>query len=883
MFERLKDRLELIVGRISAASQSQSFLVVIAALAVCSLCLIYVKNNVGINTDTENMLSEKLPWRTTYAQFKTNFPFFTDSIVIVTDAVTPDLAEDAARELAESIAADSIHFHSVFHVRETDFIRRNQFLYMTPRELVELSNDLSRSQAVMSQLLEEPRARKLVETLDKAVGAASAEQLKDLAIISTKVASAIDEARRQTFKPMSWQALLQRDTANDESSDTYRIIFSAKPNMDFSAILPAEAAIDSLRATIRNIEEKYPDLVNIRITGGAALAHDEMSAVISGSIKAGLVALAMVLACLFIGLRSWVLVISTLLSLLIGLTVTATFAVLAVGTLNMISIAFAVLYVGLGVDFAIHTCLRYKELLSTQRQVEKHRVLNTAVQNVGASIALCAVTTAIGFFAFIPTDFQGVAELGLIAGVGMFISLATSIVILPAILQILPIPRSNQPQSAGFHGPRFVTEQNAKPILVLAGCLWFLTSISVSFVSFDINPINLNDQQAESVKLIKELSTDGDFSLYAISVLVDDEKQLAETKRKLSQLVSVKSTTDLSSLIPKAQTEKLDLVDELALIIGDELTLNRQTEFVAEELAQQLHKLRATLATTDGERKLAFGKLENSLTNFLNTLTPLAAEQKNALLELLDQNLMTSLEGRINRLDDAFGPSLITRENLPPELARRWLSDQGKYRIEATPREDLSKNHSLKAFVQELQGTIGDSVTGTAIVNVGAAEAVQTAFIQAFSYSLILISLLLWIILRSVKEVIVTLFPLLLAGLITCAAVVLFQLEFNFANVIALPLLLGIGVDSAIHLLHRYKSEANNEVGLLQTSTAKAVFFSAATTTVSFGNLAVSNHAGTAGMGLVLTIGIISVLFCMLIVLPAMLIMFIQRPSVPAR
>ena len=879
MFLTLKAQLESIIGRISAVSQTYAIAVTLGALLVSTACLYYVKNNIGINTDTENMLSEKLPWRTSYAEFKANFPFFTDSIVIVTDATTPDIAQDVAQKLATRLAADQVHFRSVFHIAETDFIRRNQFLYLTSTELDRLGNNLSRSQAILAQLLDEPRARQLLETIGEAINKAPAEQLGMLDSVSEKIAASLNHAATESFTPMSWQALFNPSDTGNHPDSKNRIIFTVKPVLDFSAILPGAAAIESLHNEIDKIERQYPGLVQIRLTGGAALSHDEMSSVIKGSIKAGAFALAMVLACLFLGLRSWVLVLSTLLSLLIGLTFTATFAVLAVGTLNMISIAFAVLYVGLGVDFAIHTCLRYKELLISGDGGSKQATLNIAVQHVGASIALCAVTTAIGFFAFIPTDFQGVAELGLIAGVGMFISLLTSIVILPAILEILPPPAVTKTSAMANRVPKIVTHSNAKAILVFAGCMWFVSSVSVSFISFDINPINLNDQQAESVKLIKELSKDGDFSLYSISVLVNNEQELESTLSELNKLVSVKKTTDLNSLIPNTQDEKLAKIDELALMVGDEFVLNKNTEFVADDLEQQLTALQAQLQQTSHKKNAAMLALEDSVTNFLDAISSLSAKQKTAILALADKNLMSSFEGRIERLNDSFSASHVNKENLPEELAKLWRSPQGKLRIEATPQEDLSENYALRAFVQELQGAIGDNVTGTAIVNVGAAEAVQTAFIQAFSYSLLLISCLLWIILRSIKEVIVTLFPLLLAGLITCGTVVLFGLEFNFANVIALPLLLGIGVDSAIHLLHRYKSEINSSIGLLQTSTAKAVFFSAATTTVSFGNLAISDHAGTASMGVVLTIGIVSVLFCMLIILPAMLIMFIQKPA----
>ena len=879
MLVSLKDRLEVVAGATSALAQTHAKLILLFALLLSLAGMTFVKNEIGINTDTENMLAEKLPWRATYRDFKANFPAFTDTLVIVVDAATPDLAADIARDLSDRIAQDGKHFHTVTYAAESPFIRRNQFLYLTETQLQKLADRLSRSQAVISQLLDDPSAKQLFATINKAFTTDHADQVDGLDTLNTQLASAFDHTREQIFVPMSWQTLFDPDTASAPDKSTHRVIFTAKPIMDFSAILPAQAAIESLRKDIATIEAEYPDLVHVRITGSAALSHDEMLSVINGSMKAGLFAMLMVLACLFIGLRSWVLVLSTLITLIVGLTFTATFAVAAVGTLNMISIAFAVLYVGLGVDFAIHTCLRYKELLSEGEQTSRFRTLNNAVRHVGASIALCALTTAIGFFAFIPTDFQGVAELGLIAGVGMFISLFTTLLVLPALLQILPVPSLRKTLIATDLTGKIVTPGNAKAILVVAGCLWFIASISVSFVSFDINPLNLNDQNAQSVRLIKELARSGDVDLYSISVLANDRDEMDMLTRKLEKLVSVKSVTKIDELIPKNQAEKFYILDDLVLIIGDELEVKKKRPAAPAALLSELQNLKNNLQQLpDDEIRDSEKTLLSALSSYLSSIAQLNDDQQAAQLALLEKNLMTSFSARIERLNDALNPTEVNVGSLPTTLRELWLSPQGKFRIEVVPREDLSRNHSLQAFVDEVRGVIGDRATGTAVINVGAAEAVQEAFTQAFAYALTLITILLWLILRSIKEMIVTLFPLLLAGLLTSGVVVLLDLQFNFANVIALPLLLGIGVDSAIHLLHRYKTEPNQQLGILQTSTARAVFFSAATTTVSFGNLAISNHAGTASMGIVLTIGILAVLFCMLIIFPAMLLMFVNKP-----
>ncbi|MEM7469296.1 MAG: MMPL family transporter [Pseudomonadota bacterium] len=379
---------------------------------------------------------------------------------------------------------------------------------------------------------------------------------------------------------------------------------------------------------------------------------------------------------------------------------------------------------------------------------------------------------------------------------------------------------------------------------------------------------------------MRDLSKDGNFSLYSVSSLVDDISALTETTATLNDIVSVDSVTNIHSLVPKDQSEKFLILDELNLVLGDNLAVADRGEFDSEALLEEVRALKTSLSRLEKNAMSdASASLLSSITKLLSMLDNLDPVTRSQRLELVDRNMMTSFKDRIERLSDGLNASEVTIDNLPEDVRRLWLSDRGKYRVEATPREDLSDNYALQAFVDEIREAVGDKATGTAVINVGAAQAVQAAFIQAFCYALGLISILLWLVLRSFKELLVTIFPLLLAGLITSGAIVLFELKLNFANVIALPLLLGIGVDSAIHLLHRYKTELEPTRSILQTSTARAVFFSAATTTVSFGNLALTDHAGTASMGIVLTIGIISVLFCMLIVLPAMMIAFVERAN----
>jgi predicted RND superfamily exporter protein len=212
----------------------------------------------------------------------------------------------------------------------------------------------------------------------------------------------------------------------------------------------------------------------------------------------------------------------------------------------------------------------------------------------------------------------------------------------------------------------------------------------------------------------------------------------------------------------------------------------------------------------------------------------------------------------------------VSKENLPTNLREHWVSKDGRHRVAVFPRVNLNEDAALRRFVAAVRSVAPDAI-GFPVIYLEAGDAVVKAFQQAFLLSLLAITVLLLILLRPKSDVLLVLLPLLLAGALTGAASVLFHIPFNFANIIALPLLLGIGVDSGIHMVHRMRTAPPSSGQMLQTSTARAVFYSALTTICSFGNLAVSPHRGMASMGILLTIGIGFTLICILVVLPTLM------------
>lgn len=864
-----------LIGVVVGYAQRHCLLTIVSALAVTLAGAWFTASNVRINTNTADMLSDRLPWRAANNEYKAAFPYFTDTIIVVVDAVTPDLAIEAADTLALQLRQNTTAFTEVFHPAADPFFRRNQFLYLDLDELQTLGDDISAAQPFLARLAGDPGLHGFMQLLSDAAQAADEASGLKLDAVFNAVAHAIDGLLDGDQTAMSWQRLMVGDALAGDA----RAIFTVQPKIDFGSIRPGHLAVNAIREGAAALGLTEDSGVRVRLTGGVALSYDELNSVVTGTERAGVLALVMVAVCLIVGLRSLSLVAATLITLVVGLVLTAAFAVAAVGTLNMISIAFAVLYVGLGVDFAIHLCLRYRELTASSAKSE---ALSGASTHVGMSIALCALTTAIGFFAFIPTAYRGVAELGLISGVSMFIGLACSFTVLPALLQVLPTPRFTAAKGLGSRAAE-LPQRRAPTILKFTVVVAVVAAVALPLARFDHNPIHLNNPKAESVTTFMELLDDADEPPYSIDLIAPSSQAVAEVTTQLEQSPVVRAVTSAFDIVPSDQDRKLAAIEDLALIMGGDLEL-AQPQIVVPQDILQITAMLAARSThlaheQSGPLREAATALDSALKRLHTHLESADSLRSAAVLESLERKLMHHFAPQVERLAAGLEASEVELASLPEGLRRRWVTDDGRFRVEIHPAHNLDDNVRLAAFVNDVRAITGPGATGVPVINIEASRAVTAAFYQAFVSALIVIVLVLLIVLRQSIEVLVVMASLLLAGLLTAASTVLAGIPFNFANIIALPLLMGIGVGSGLHILYRYKTLGRSDAPLLKTSTARAVIFSALTTAASFGNLAISPHAGTASMGVMLTIGLGLTVLCMLVVLPALLARYVEPPA----
>jgi hopanoid biosynthesis associated RND transporter like protein HpnN len=842
-------------------------LTIMSCLVAGVASLFYAGQNLGINTDTADMISADLAWRQDFIAYRERFPARDRNILIVIDSRIPEQADELAAAIADGLRGMPALFDTVFLAGDGEFFDRNGLLYLSVPELEALTESLAEAQPLLGRLQQRFDGAQLFSMLAEL--AERGEQSADASQLYTEVAAAADAAANGSDYTVSWQRVLQ-----GEADSVARRFILLQPQLDFTRARPAADAMAGIQALIADLQPVIPTGSQIRVTGTLAMEHEELSSVTRGAGVAGLAALAMVALVLYVALQSFVVLAIAVLTLVIGLAVTAAFAAAAVGHLNLLSVAFAVLYIGLGVDFILHVCLRLRELRS--RGGDREAAIIETMTGVGTSLVICTVTTAAGFFSFIPTSFSGVSELGLISGTGMFISLLFSVTLLPALLvQFNPVPAGGS--AAPSWSARCLDPVARRPRIVVAITL-IVTLGGAALLpkaSFDRNPVNLRDPASESVRTLQDLAASGEALPLHMMALAPDNTVASRWIAELEALSTVKDVRSLDDLIPAEQQEKLLLLEDLDILLGPNFADVEHEPADPTDLRITLEEMNERL-TGSSELTAAAAELNHSVERLLAALELRSTEQQQRALLQFESGLLSTLPRQLQILADGLSADSFDREDLPAELVSRWVAVDGTELLEVAPERDISDDELAEQFVASVRATVS-AATGLPVVHQESGRTVVRAFQLAFIYALVMVSIILWIFLRRVGDSLLVLIPVVIAAGLTAALTVLLGLQFNFANIIALPLLLGVGVDNGIHLVHRMRTEPPADGRLIATSTSRAVFASGLTTIASFGNLAFASHLGMASMGQLLTLGMIMTLVATLILLPALLSL---RPTV---
>ncbi|MEO8467090.1 MAG: MMPL family transporter [Gammaproteobacteria bacterium] len=820
----------------------------------------YAVGHLGINTDTANLISPSLPWRQHFNEFRQAFPVRDRNLLVVIDAASPAAADTFASALLAEMRRSPDTYHSILLQGEGEFFERNGFLYLPTAELSTLVDRLAAAQPLLGLLQARFDGTAVLDVATLTLTQAPSGAASDIEPFYSALAKSLDGAARGDATPLAWRSLIAAGAA-----PTNRRIVVLQPALNFGQVQPATTAINGIRDIVARLNTRVEAPVRVRLSGSVAMEHEELASVRSTAGIGGLATAVLVALILLAVLRSWRLLAISLVTLASGLALTAAFAAGAVGHLNLLSVAFVVLNVGLGSDYVIHVLLRYKELVAGG-----HRMPEALVEmgrDTGASLVVCAVTTAAGFYSFIPTNFSGVSELGLIAGTGVFFGLFVSVTLLPALVVLFTDER------AAMRPPRWVDAKYFAPlsrrprlVLAIAIVVLLVSAVLLPRVTFDSNPIHLRDPRTEGVTTLLELAEAGEAPLLNLVAVAPSDEVAQSWAAQLRKQPEIRNVVTIAQLVPRDQDDKLALLGDLNLLLGPKFAMLNAVPPDPAALDAALAKLEAAAAGSASAAQLEAAVM--ALRQRLATAAPDAREQE---LRSLDGALTKTLPGELARLSAGLQAMKFDRTTLPANLADRWLASGGRELVEITPSENVGDNATASRFIAAVRA-VAPNATGLPVVYQEASATVVDAFEHALLYAFIMVGVIIFLSLHGLKDTLFVVVPIVLATAVTAALAVLIRMPFNYANIIALPLLVGMGVDNGIHVVHRLRAERATE--LFNTSTMRAVLASALTTIASFGNLAFSPHVGTASMGILLALGLgVSMAFT-LIVLPAWLKVF---------
>jgi hopanoid biosynthesis associated RND transporter like protein HpnN len=853
--------LTSIVVSIVRACTRFAIVTLLVALGLAVAAGFYTAHHFTINTDINTLISSKLDWRQRDQQFDKAFDR-DSTILAVVEAPTPELTGAAAAALEQRLQGDTENFQSLQPLGSGEFFDKNGLLFLPVAELGQLTGQFESAAPLIEIMAGDPSIRGLTGALETGLAGVKRGEVKlgSTAQPFNMIAQTVEDILSKGSATFSWRELTSDKPMQDSDK---RAFIEFKPILDYNALEPGKDATDAIRQAAAELDFPGKYQARVRLTGPVPIANEEYATVQDGAIRNGIGTVIVVLIILWLALHSAKIIFAVFVNLFIGLSITTALGLMMVGSLNLLSIAFAVLFVGLGVDFGIQFSVRYRS--ERFKNDDLKFALAEAARRVAVPLSLAAMATAAGFLCFLPTDYKGISELGEIAGAGMLVAFTTSITVLPAMLSLLNPPGEKEPVGYAFLAPvdHFLEKYR---IAIVVGTLAIVIAglPLLYFMKFDFNPMNLRNPKAESIATFLDLRKDPNTGANAIDVMTNSEADAKKIEEKLTKLPEVLRVMSLDSFVPEDQAPKLKLIEKAAKVLGpalspDSIDAPPSDQENVDSLKSSADALRRTAGDGKGPGAVASRRLADALAK-------LAASDE-ATRNKAQAIFVDPLKIVLDQLRKSLEAQPVSLNTLPQDLVGSWKAKDGLMRVEALPRGDPNDNDNLRKFANAVL-TAEPTAIGGPVSILKSGDTVVSAFIHAGIYALVVIGLLLWITLRRITDVLMTLVPLLVAGAVTLEICVLIRLPLNFANIVALPLLLGVGVAFKIYYVTAWRSGRTN---LLQTSLTRAIFFSAMTTATAFGSLWLSSHPGTSSMGKLLALSLLTTLAAVLLFQPALM------------
>jgi hopanoid biosynthesis associated RND transporter like protein HpnN len=827
-------------------SARNAWLVLFLGIVLATLSAYYVRWHFAINTDFDQLISKNLPWMEHRIAFQKAFPGEGAGILAVLDAPTPELAQDAAARLSGRLNQHVPHIVSAEQAGNAPFFRRNGLLFLPPPQLTKALAGISRSAPLLRPLAADPSLRGIMGSIGLSLTGVRFHRvsLDALAPQFRAMTQTIEDTLENKPAAFSWQTLLNSGVQPPPKQQ----IVSVNPKLDFSSLRPGDKAVASVRETAGDLGFAGEG-IQLRITGQVPMDDDELNTLREGAVPNAMATIVAILLILWFALHSWRIIVAVFLTIALGLGLTAAAGLLMVKAFNPISVAFFVLFVGIGVDFALQFSVAYR--VARYENHDPMRALAVTAGRNGGRLVLAGLATAAGFLSFLPTSYRGVSELGEIASSGMIVALIASLTILPALLWLFNPPPERSPLGYPWLIPldEFL-ERRRLPIVAGTVLVILAASPILYWLEFDSNPTHLQNPKAESVWAYLELSKNPNFSSWTADILTPSLGEADAIAMRLEALPEVARVTTLSGFVPQDQDQKLSQIAQTADGLRDILSPPEVSPKPSDE--DNINSLNAAAAGLNGaanahpEAKGA--SVAQGLARSLIALANASPEKR----QKAEQAFVFPLKITLDDIRQSLHPGRIALDTLPPSLVRTWLTPDGRARVSVAPKGGQNEDTVISRFADAVL-KVDPNAAGPAVRIAEGAKTIIDAFMKAAIYALISIAILLWLFLRRLSDVAVTLFPLMLAAIFTLEICAATGFKLNFANIIALPVLLGVGVAFKIYYVVAWRQ---GQTHLLASPLTRAVFYSGLTTAAAFGSLWLSNNPGLSSMGQLLALSL---------------------------
>jgi uncharacterized protein len=876
-------------GVLFSLASRHPWLVLLLALVLSALSVWYTSQRMDFLTGRDQLMPENTAFNRDFQAFRAEFGDMED-IAVVIESPDSERAGAFGQRLYDVLSKDKEHFSDVFYPYALPFFKNNGLLFMPLQDIKELHRNISLAAPALREIAKSPSVQTLFNYMTRSMDAYVAgdkSQLPSILFMLDKLGAGFTAFGGGQGAPPSMESMFLNPNSAFAKAGRQQIL-TVLPVRKLVGFVPAGSAIATVRAQVAKLKA-LPEFktVKVGLTGAPVLENEEMSTSQKDITLATVVSLALTVVLLLLAFRGVLNVFAAMVSLLVAISLSFGFATATVGHLNILSMVFAVMLIGIGIEYGIQLVLRYQEELRLGKPALE-AIQTGLTRNIWA-IVMAAATVAAAFLTFVFTDFKGIAELGIIAAGGVAICVAVTFTVLPSMLVLLS--RYRKPPRPSAVRPKHKLKTLSLilfgyPKVVIAGTLALcLAAIyPLSQIGFDYNLMNLQAKGLESVAYAHKLMRSKENSGYFAVVIANTPAEAAAKTKALEALPTVDHVVSINTFVPDQQQEKLAELAAMRQELGDikfapyeeQLSL-MELPTVFENFRNAVVKLKTKLQEERRPEAKQVQSFQTILDAFFARLDKERDRNAAGMLQDFQGGMFGDLPQKIELLKQSLNAHPITEADIPQELRSRFVGKTGKLMLQVAPKQEIFDLKPLKAFLHDVR-SVDPHATGEPVMVYESMTIMRDAYRSAFIYAFIAICVILLVAFRSLKFALIGLVPLVVGILFMVAGMWLFGISFNSANIIVMPLVLGIAVDSGIYIINRFRREDETAATVITSSTGIGVLLNTLTIMASFGALMVAHHQGVFSIGAVMSIGMVACQVAFMVTLPAVLTLAGKKP-----